>query len=79
MGGFHLVPEAEAELDDIWLYIARESGSIEIANRVIDTITERFWLLGQHQQIGRAARSRLAPRRAQLFYRRIRDHLPDRG
>ena len=51
--GFRLSPEAEAELDDIWLYIARESGSIEIANRLIDTITERFWLLGQHPQIGR--------------------------
>jgi plasmid stabilization system protein ParE len=29
-----LAPEAEAELDDIWYYIARESHSIEIADRV---------------------------------------------
>ena len=28
---------AEADLDDIWLYVAKESGSIEIANRLIDT------------------------------------------
>jgi len=28
--GFCLLPEAEAELDDIWLYIARASGSIEM-------------------------------------------------
>ena len=51
--GFRLLPEVEAELDDIWLYLARESGSIEIANRVIDAITERFFLLGRQPQIGR--------------------------
>jgi plasmid stabilization system protein ParE len=37
-----LAPHAERDLDDIWLYIAKESGSIDTANRVIDTITERF-------------------------------------
>ncbi|MEX2262362.1 MAG: type II toxin-antitoxin system RelE/ParE family toxin [Bryobacteraceae bacterium] len=53
MGGFRLLPEAEAELDDIWFYVAGKSGSIEIVNRVVDGITERFWLLAQHPQIGR--------------------------
>jgi len=53
MGGFRVSPEAEAELDDIWFYVAREIGSIEIANRLIEAITERFWLLAQHPQIGR--------------------------
>jgi plasmid stabilization system protein ParE len=43
----------KTDLDGIWLYIARESGSIEIASRVVDTITDRFWLLGQHPEIGR--------------------------
>jgi plasmid stabilization system protein ParE len=28
-----LAPRAERDLDDIWLYVAKESGSIEIANR----------------------------------------------
>jgi hypothetical protein len=31
MSEFRLAPEAEAELDDIWLYIARGGGSIDIA------------------------------------------------
>ncbi len=35
------------------MYVARESGSAEIANRVIDTINEGFWLLAQHPQVGR--------------------------
>jgi hypothetical protein len=41
-----LAPEAEAEveLDEIWYYIARESCSVEIADRLIDSITDRFFL-----------------------------------
>lgn len=59
--GFRLLPQAEAELDDIWLYVAHESGSADIANRLLDTITERFWLLGKHPQIGRRRDRDLRP------------------
>ena len=48
-----LAPEAEAELDDIWYYVAKESGSIEIADRLIDSITESFYLLARYSLIGR--------------------------
>jgi plasmid stabilization system protein ParE len=48
-----LSPQAETELDDIWYYIAKESGSIEIADRLIDSITERFFLLSRYPRIGR--------------------------
>jgi plasmid stabilization system protein ParE len=47
MSEFRLAPEAEAELDAIWLYIARNSGSIDLATRVVESITERFWLLAR--------------------------------
>ena len=40
-----VAPLAEADLDDIWLYVARESGSLETANRLIDRLTDRFLLL----------------------------------
>jgi toxin ParE1/3/4 len=53
MREFLLSPEAEVQLDDIWLHIARESGSIDIATRTIDTITDRFWLLARHPYMGR--------------------------
>ena len=43
-----LAPEVEAELDDIWYYLAKESGNIEIADRLIDSITDRFFLLASH-------------------------------
>jgi toxin ParE1/3/4 len=53
MTEFRLAPAAQAQLDDIWLHVARESGSIEIANRIVDNITDRFWLLARHPFIGR--------------------------
>src|SRR5439155_829475 len=40
-----LAPEAEADLHDIWYYVAQEGGSIEIADRLIDLITARFLVL----------------------------------
>jgi hypothetical protein len=42
-------PRAEAYLDDIWLYVAKESSSIEIASGLIDTITERFFTLARRR------------------------------
>jgi toxin ParE1/3/4 len=49
-----LAPRADLDLDDIWLYVARESGSIEIANRLIDTITNRFFTLARFPFMGRS-------------------------
>ena len=43
-----LLPEAEAELDNIWDYVAKESGSTEIADRLIDSIAERLYLMAWH-------------------------------
>ncbi|MBV8897502.1 MAG: type II toxin-antitoxin system RelE/ParE family toxin [Acidobacteriaceae bacterium] len=44
---------AEADLDDIWIYVAKESGSIETANRLIDAITDRFLTIARFPYIGR--------------------------
>ena len=48
-----LAPEAETDLDDIWYYTASESGSLDIADRLIDALTERFFLLALQPHIGR--------------------------
>jgi len=56
-----IAPEAEAELDDIWYYMAKESGSIEIADRVIDSVTDRFRLLARFPQMGRRRDEDLGP------------------
>lgn len=61
MGEFRVSEEAEAELDDIWLYIARESGNIETATRVVEHISDRFWLLVRYPSIGRKRDDDLRP------------------
>jgi len=42
-----------AELDDIWSYVATESGSLEIADRASDAITDTFFQLSKHPHLGR--------------------------
>ena len=61
MGEFRVSPEAEADLDGIWLYVARESGSIDVASRVVDAITDRFWVLAQNPYLGRRRDEDLRP------------------
>jgi toxin ParE1/3/4 len=56
-----VAPQAEAELDNIWYYVAKKGGSIEIADRPIDSITERFYLLARHPHIGRRRDEDLRP------------------
>ena len=41
---YRLAKRAEADLEDIAYYIAKESGSLETARRVIESITDRFHL-----------------------------------
>jgi hypothetical protein len=39
-----VAPRAQTDLDEIWFYVAKESSSIEIADRLIDSITDRFFV-----------------------------------
>jgi plasmid stabilization system protein ParE len=55
-----LSPEAETDLDEIWLYVAKEAG-VEIADRLIDSIAERFWLISLYPHIGRRRDHDLLP------------------
>jgi toxin ParE1/3/4 len=48
-----LAPRAEEDLDDIWLYVAKESGSMDVATRLIDSIMERFLFLASFPAAGR--------------------------
>ena len=53
-------PEAAEDLDNIWYYVASESGSTDRADRIVDAVTERFYLLSTHPRLGRA-RDELRP------------------
>ena len=48
-----VAPLAERDLDDIWYFVAKESGGVDVANRLIDTITDRFYLLARFPHMGR--------------------------
>jgi toxin ParE1/3/4 len=52
--GHRRTEDADADLHDIWYYVALRSGSLEIADRLIDSITERFLLLASQPNLGRA-------------------------
>jgi toxin ParE1/3/4 len=51
---YRVSEDGERDLEEIFLYWASRT-SLEIADRVVDRITERFWLLGEHPNAGRAA------------------------
>ena len=47
-----LAPEAEVDLDELWYYVATNA-SVEIADRLVDSLTTRLFLLGTHPHAGR--------------------------
>ncbi len=49
-----LLPEAEFDLDEVWLYVVKVSSSIELANRFVDRITDQIGLLGRQPHLGRS-------------------------
>jgi toxin ParE1/3/4 len=57
-----LSPRARADLDAIWLYIARESGNQAIATRAIASITDKFGLFANFPYIGKSLESELRPK-----------------
>jgi toxin ParE1/3/4 len=52
---------ADSDLDEIWYYVASQSGGMEIADRLIGSITDRFFLLASYPNLGRARNEDLRP------------------
>ena len=50
---YRLSRRAASDLDDIWHYIAVQSGSEALADRQVDTLVDRFLLLVRHPRLGR--------------------------
>ncbi len=71
---YRVSKDAQRDLDEIFLYWARRAG-LTVADRLIDSITDRFWILGEHPDAGRpsedmAAGVRCFPARKYLIYYR---------
>jgi hypothetical protein len=45
--------EVAFELDEVWLYIAKQSGSADVATAVVESITDCFVTIGRNPKIGR--------------------------
>jgi len=48
-----LAPQAEADLLEIWSFVAQESENPEVADKFIDVIAERILLLAKNPHLGR--------------------------
>jgi toxin ParE1/3/4 len=71
-------PEAEADLDAIWDYIARDS--LAAADRMLDELNGRFELLAKNPEIGElqphltdGSYRRFTCRNYVIYYRPLRD------
>jgi plasmid stabilization system protein ParE len=51
---YRVSASAERDLEAIFVYWSRRA-SVHIADQLIEKITDRFWLLGEHPEAGRAA------------------------
>ncbi|MGH7059430.1 MAG: type II toxin-antitoxin system RelE/ParE family toxin [Stellaceae bacterium] len=65
-------------MDGIWDYLLEESGSDAVADRQIDALAERFYLLSAHPYAGRARDDDLGPGRRSFPVDRY-DRLPNLG
>jgi toxin ParE1/3/4 len=50
--GLRVSAAAEGDLDDIWHYVATNSGSFERANKFVDAITKRLSILAHSPKAG---------------------------
>jgi toxin ParE1/3/4 len=48
---YRVSEDAQRDLDEIFMYWATRA-NLEAADRVVDRITERFWLLGEYPDAG---------------------------
>jgi toxin ParE1/3/4 len=51
---FQVLPNAERDLDEIFVFWAEKAG-VQAADKLIDSIIERFWILGQFPKAGQDA------------------------
>jgi len=71
--------EVEAELDEIWSYVATESGDADVAERLINSITDHFFMLSKHPQLGRPRDHDLRSRSKEPVSRSVCHSSPNRG
>lgn len=61
MKQFRLSPQAETDLDEIWEWVAIQSGTAKIATAVVSQIVEHLWTLARFPHVGRKRDTDLRP------------------
>jgi toxin ParE1/3/4 len=56
---YRISEDAQLDLEEIFLYWG-DLVSLEAADRIVDSVTDRFWLLAEHPKAGKSA-SDIAP------------------
>ena len=56
-----VTPQAQSDIDEIAYYVFVESGNVETAERLIDSLTSRFLLLAEYPYAGRRRDHDLRP------------------
>lgn len=80
MKRFRLSKLAEADLDEMWLYVAGDRG-VDVADRLLDDVMDRIVLLARHPKAGRrrdelAVGLRSFPVKSHIiYYRREPSHI----
>ena len=73
--------QAKRDLDGIWLYVANDAGSMEVADRIVESVTTHFAMLARQPHAGRS-REDIDPGLRSLpsgnyliYYRESKSHL----
>ena len=61
MPAYRVSEQAQADLDGIWLYVAQDISSIDIASALVESISARFWRLACQPYMGRSREMDLGP------------------
>jgi toxin ParE1/3/4 len=56
-----VTPQAQSDIDEIAYYVFVDSGNVETAERLIDSLTSRFLLLAEYPHAGRQRDHDLRP------------------
>jgi plasmid stabilization system protein ParE len=75
---YRLTRDAEADLEDIWSYIAQQGGVPDIARNLVESIAARFDILAAHPRVGGSGPQRFEARAAQSSRRELPHLLPHR-
>ncbi|HEV1287607.1 MAG TPA: type II toxin-antitoxin system RelE/ParE family toxin [Bryobacteraceae bacterium] len=66
---------AKRDLDSIWRYVANDANSIEVADRIVESVTVHFAMLARQPHAGNPGVRSFPSGNYLIYYRESRTHL----